>query len=236
MKKIIITILLFSILITIFSLTKITQGYNNLPTICFDGKQKEILFINDDKGDLFNNLKDLMPGDKKQQDIILKVENIKADTKLYLKIDSGDNELPLGVNIKLYENNSELKPINGLINLGTFTKDEEITLKVLVEVSNEVGNEVQDLKHNVNWEIYVQENDETDNTNTSGNNTIDNITNNSGSEIEISEDELIEVPYTYDNSNITTYIIICVISFVIMIIAIILLTRENNKERKNEVK
>ena len=78
MKKIVITILLFSVLIIGFSLTKITQGYDKLPTICFDGNQKEILFINDDEGDLFNNLKDLMPGDRKEQDIILKVENIKS--------------------------------------------------------------------------------------------------------------------------------------------------------------
>ena len=86
MKKIIITILLFSVLVSIFSLTKITRGYDNLPTICFDGKQKEILFINDNKGDLFNNLKELMPGDKKQQDIILKLENIKFDTKEILDV------------------------------------------------------------------------------------------------------------------------------------------------------
>lgn len=235
MKKIIITILLFSVLVSIFSLTKITRGYDNLPTICFDGKQKEILFINDNKGDLFNNLKELMPGDKKQQDIILKLENIKFDTKLYLKINNKNNELPLGVSIKLYKNDNELKPINGLIDLGTFTKDEEMILKVLVEVPSEVGNEIQDLKYNINWEIFIQENDENDDTDINENNTIDNITNNSDSSSEISEDELVEVPYTYDNSNINIYIIICIISFIIMIIAIIALVKENTKikRRKN---
>ncbi len=228
MKKIVITILLFSVLIIGFSLTKITQGYDKLPTICFDGNQKEILFINDDEGDLFNNLKDLMPGDRKEQDIILKVENIKTNTKLYLKINDEDNLLPLGISIKLYKNGNELKPINGLINLGNFSKDEETTLKVLVEVSNEVGNEIQDSKYNINWEIFVQENDE-------DSNTTENISNNPVNNIEITENELLEVPYTYDDSNINIYIVICIISFIIMIIAIITFLKENSKikNRKN---
>lgn len=228
MKKIVITILLFSVLIIGFSLTKITQGYDKLPTICFDGNQKEILFINDDEGDLFNNLKDLMPGDRKEQDIILKVENIKTNTKLYLKINDEDNLLPLGISIKLYKNGNELKPINGLINLGNFPKDEETTLKVLVEVSNEVGNEIQDSKYNINWEIFVQENDE-------DSNTTENISNNPVNNIEITENELLEVPYTYDDSNINIYIVICIISFIIMIIAIITFLKENSKmkNRKN---
>ena len=228
MKKIVITILLFSVLIIGFSLTKITQGYDKLPTICFDGNQKEILFINDDEGDLFNNLKDLMPGDRKEQDIILKVENIKTNTKLYLKINDEDNLLPLGISIKLYKNGNELKPINGLINLGNFSKDEETTLKVLVEVSNEVGNEIQDSKYNINWEIFVQENDE-------DSNTTENISNNPVNNIEITENELLEVPYTYDDSNINIYIVICIISFIIMIIAIITFLIENSKikNRKN---
>ena len=228
MKKIVITILLFSVLIIGFSLTKITQGYDKLPTICFDGNQKEILFINDDEGDLFNNLKDLMPGDRKEQDIILKVENIKTNTKLYLKINDEDNLLPLGISIKLYKNGNELKPINGLINLGNFSKDEETTLKVLVEVSNEVGNEIQDSKYNINWEIFVQENDE-------DSNTTENISNNPVNNIEITENELLEVPYTYDDSNINIYIVICIISFIIMIIAIITFSKENSKikDRKN---
>ena len=228
MKKIVITILLFSVLIIGFSLTKITQGYDKLPTICFDGNQKEILFINDDEGDLFNNLKDLMPGDRKEQDIILKVENIKTNTKLYLKINDEDNLLPLGISIKLYKNGNELKPINGLINLGNFSKDEETTLKVLVEVSNEVGNEIQDSKYNINWEIFVQENDE-------DSNTTENISNNPVNNIEITENELLEVPYTYDDSNINIYIVICIISFIIMIIAIITFLKENKKikNRKN---
>lgn len=228
MKKIVITILLFSVLIIGFSLTKITQGYDKLPTICFDGNQKEILFINDDEGDLFNNLKDLMPGDRKEQDIILKVENIKTNTKLYLKINDEDNLLPLGISIKLYKNGNELKPINGLINLGNFSKDEETTLKVLVEVSNEAGNEIQDSKYNINWEIFVQENDE-------DSNTTENISNNPVNNIEITENELLEVPYTYDDSNINIYIVICIISFIIMIIAIITFLKENSKikNRKN---
>ena len=226
MKKITIVVSLLSILIMGFSLIKVTQGHSQIPTIYFDGSKKEISLINDNNGDLFNNLKELMPGDERTQNILLKLDNINTDTKVFLKIvDKEDNELPQGVTIKLYQNDDELEKTEQFINLGTYSKDKTVNLKVVVKVSNEIGNEVQDLEQNFNWKIFIQENEES-NTNSTVNNVTSNVDDNNSSNKEIIEDELFEVPYTYDNSNINIYIIICIISFITMICSIRALIKE----------
>ena len=78
MKKIKISIILLSIIIFIFSIIKISEAHTTILTLCFDGNKKEISFINDSNGDLFNNLKDIMPGDIREQEILLKLENKKT--------------------------------------------------------------------------------------------------------------------------------------------------------------
>lgn len=225
MKKVKITILLLSILIFAFSLIEITQGYSQEPTIYFDGRKKEISFINVNNGDLFNNLKDLMPGDIRKQNILLKLDNINTDINVFFKIvDDKTNGLPNEISIKLYSNGNELEQKDGFINLGTITKDEEVNLEVVVDVPKEVDNEIQGLEHNIKWKIFIQEDEESDNMNTVTNTTDINSNN--------EEDNLVEVPYTYDNSNINIYIIACIISFLVMIYFIIILKKEKNKDNK----
>ena len=137
MKKVKIIILLFSIILICFSCIKITQGYSNLPTVYFDGNKKEILFLNANNGDLFNNLKELMPGDKESQDILLKFDNINNEIKVFLKITNRElDELPNGVTVNLYENEKKLEQKEDLINLGTFSKDEESNLRVEVKLES----------------------------------------------------------------------------------------------------
>lgn len=218
MKKIKIAIILFSIILISFSFIKITQGYSDLPTIYFDGNKKEILFLNANNGDLFNNLKELMPGDKKSQDILFKLNDVKSETKVFLKVtDKSSKKLPDGITIKLYENGKELEEAEDLINIGTFSQDDEVNLSIEVKVDEEVGNEIQDLEYNLNWKFFIQENEE----NIKSENNNGNIKNNN--------DDLLEVPYTYDNSNVYIYIIICVISFIMMILSIIALKKENKQ-------
>lgn len=221
MKKIKIAIILFSIILISFSFIKITQGYSDLPTIYFDGNSKKISFLNADNGDLFSNLKELMPGDKKSQDILFKLNDVKSETKVFLKVtDKSSKKLPDGVTINLYENEKKLEQKEDLINLGTFSKDEESNLRVEVKIDEEAGNELQDLEYNFNWQFFIQENEKdvnSENNTENGNN--ENINN-----------DLSEVPYTYDNSNIYIYIIICIISFIMMVLSIIELRKESNKE------
>ena len=221
MKKVKIIILLFSIILICFSCIKITQGYSNLPTVYFDGNKKEILFLNANNGDLFNNLKELMPGDKESQDILLKFDNINNEIKVFLKVTNRElNELPNGVTINLYENEKKLEQKEDLINLGTFSKDEESNLRVEVEIDEEAGNELQDLEYNFNWQFFIQENEKDINSENNTENENNENTNN----------DLLEVPYTYDNSNIYIYIIICIISFIMMVLSIIALKKESKQK------
>lgn len=221
MKKIKIAIILFSIILISFSFIKITQGYSDLPTIYFDGNSKKISFLNADNGDLFSNLKELMPGDKKSQDILFKLNDVKSETKVFLKVtDKSSKKLPDGITIKLYENGKELEEAEDLINLGTFSKDEESNLRVEVKIDEEVGNEIQDLEYNLNWKFFIQENEKDINSENNTENENNENTNN----------DLSEIPYTYDNSNIYIYIIICIISFIMMVLSIIELRKESNKE------
>lgn len=223
MKKLLTVVLLLSILIIIFFGVKINQAYSPIPTIYYDGREKEIVFLNSDNTDLFSELKDIMPGDIKEQEILFKLENIKADTKIFLKIEGNEeNKLPDGVNVKVLLNDNELSERNEFIELGTFSKDEELKLKVIVEVDKEVGNEIENLEQNMSWNVLIQENEES-NTNEIGS------SSNSNTSQEADNDNLIEVPYTYDNSNIILYILICIISFIIMIYSIIKLRKESKK-------
>ena len=229
MKKITIEVVLLSVFIMGFSLIKVTQGYSQIPTIYFDGSKKEISLINDNNGDLFNNLKELMPGDERTQNILLKLDNINSDTKVYLKIvDKEDNELPQGVTIKLYQDDIELEKSGEFTNLGTFSKDKTVNLKVVLKIPNKIGNEIQNLEHRMKWELFIQENEKSDNENTLVNDGTNNIIDNNFSDKEdLKEDGLLEVPYTYDDSNVNIYIIICIISFIVMICSIIALIKEH---------
>ena len=205
MKKVIIIILLLNILIILFMGIKLSQAYSRTPTIYFDGRKKEISFINDNNTDLFTNLKEIMPGDIKEQDILFKLNNVRKDTKVFLEIDEDiEEELQKNISIKIFANNKELTKNGEYTELGTFSGNEEINLKVIVEVSKESSNEIENIKQNMKWKILIQENDNSD---------------------------LIEVPYTNDNSNIILYVIICVVSLIVLICSIIALRKINKKDK-----
>ena len=186
---------------------ELSQSYNNsLATVYYDGNKKEFVLLNIENTDLFTNLKEIMPGDVKEQEILFKLENIKKNTKLFLKINNDEDKKILEyINIKIFVNNLELRKDNEYIELGTFLEDSEMMLKVAVEVPKEAGNEIEGLQQKMSWKILVQE----------------------------ENDELIEVPQTYDNSNLILYIIIMIISFVIIIYCIFFLIKNRKKDEKN---
>lgn len=169
-------------------------------TVYYDGNKKEFSLLNVENTDLFTNFKEMMPGDIKEQEILFKLENIKKNTKLFLKINNNENQEFLKyINMKIYINNVELRKNNEYVELGTFLEDSETMLKVVVEVPKEVGNEIQGLEQEMSWRIFVQE----------------------------ENDELVEVPQTYD--NLLFYIIIMIISFMIIIYCVLNLRKNKNK-------
>lgn len=193
MKKMIITIVLgLSILTLISSTLKITQAYKSEPTIYYDGKKKEIVYFNVKDKDLFPNLKDLMPGDKKEQEIILKADNIKKNTKVFLEFSGERNNFILDY-ITIFLGDKELSKENNTIQIANSSKDFEIKLKFVVNVPKEVGNEIEDQVYRIDWNILIQEEDS----------------------------ELKKVPNTFDNTNIVLYFCMFFISIFVMIVAII---------------
>lgn len=212
MKKLLTIITFLTILIIIFWGTKLIQAQSTTPTICYDGNYKEISFINDNGTDLFKNLKEIMPGDVKEQTILFKAKNIKKETKVFLVINGDVNkEFKKYISIKVFKDNKELKNNGEYIELGTFSKDEEFNLSVIVEVSNETGNEINDIELNIDWKIFIQETDRNINTNNGNNDGIQDI---------------IEVPVTKDNSNINVYIIVFILSGITTVILIVLLSKK----------
>lgn len=182
-KKLLIIVFGLSIIIIAFSGIKLNQSYSPLPTIYYDGEKKEFTYLNIENEDLFTDLKDIMPGDIKEQEILFKAGNVSKNTRVFLNITKDSNE-NLSEYIKVYIDDNEFVDSSENIEIGTFLENDEIRLKVVVDVPKEVGNEIQDLNYNLKCKILVQE----------------------------ENGDLIEIPNTYDNSNINIYIIMCVIS------------------------
>lgn len=180
---------------------ELSKAYDVSSTVYYDGNKKEFSLVNVENTDLFTNLKEMMPGDIKEQEILFKLENIKKNTKLFLKINNDEKqEIFKYINMKIYINNVELRKNNEYIELGTFLEDSETMLKVVVEVPREVGNDIQGLQQEISWRIFVQE----------------------------ENSELVEVPKTYDSSNLLFYIIIMIISFIIIIYCVVSLRKNKN--------
>lgn len=189
--KILIMSLGLCILMIVLSGIQMNHAFSKGPTICYDGQKKEFVYFNIKDKDLFTDLKDLMPGDKKEQEVTFKAQNIRTNTKFFINISKSSDE-NIEKYIKIYANNKELIKNEEYIELANFSNDDELTLKVIVNVPKEAGNELQDLEYNLEWNILVQE----------------------------ENGEIIDVPNTYDSTNISLYIAIIIISFIIMIYTI----------------
>ena len=73
-KKLLVIVIGLNILIAIFLSVKLNQAYSLKPTIYYDGQKKEFTYFNVENKDLFNDLKEIMPGDVKEQEILFKTE------------------------------------------------------------------------------------------------------------------------------------------------------------------
>ena len=190
--RILIFILIFSILMIVLSGVKLNQSYSTEPTIYYDGQKKEISFINIKDTDIFRDFKELMTGDRKEQEILFKADNIKKNTKIFLSLANNVDKEILKF-IKIYENDKEITINNEYVNIANLYNDGIIKLKIVVEIPKEIGNEIEEQKGNIEWNILIQE----------------------------ENDELINVPNTYDENNIILYFAIIGICLIVMIYSII---------------
>ena len=114
-------------------------------------------------------------------------------------------ELLNKLNIKIFKDNNVIydnkNEYEEYIKLHEFTKEESFDLVLQIEVPKELGNELQDLTSDFKWKFLVEENG-----------------------------ELIEVPKTYDDSNIIFNYIVMFTSLIMIFILLLLKKKENKKE------
>ena len=192
MKKYVI-LCLVTLFVFTFSFIKITMAVSDDSYIYYDGFKNEISFSNDD---LFTDLKGLMPGDEKVQNVTLKVHYIFDITTLYLRVDQNNSN---SFDIKTYVDD-KLIGTGDYVKLGAFSENEDISLKVVIKVPEETGNEIENLKYDVTWDVLVQKENA----------------------------EVVDVPKT--NDNIFIYVLLLILSILMMIFAFIKINKMRRSE------
>lgn len=142
-------------------------------SVTYDGNAGEFIFApggEKSPTDLFANFKNVMPGDKLTQKIVVKNDPAKkVNAKIYLRAlgaEDGSEEflsyLKLTVKqvggSKLFE--AAADQTAGLTQwkcLGTFQPGAEVTLEVTLEVPVELGNEFQNAIGKLDWQFKVEE-------------------------------------------------------------------------------
>lgn len=203
MKKIKNIFLLFLTFVVVLSSVRLTYSFNDEKTLYYDGNKKEIKYFNLSDKDLFSSFKNLMPGDIKEETIKFKMNNIDSNTNLYINIEENISSINY-LNFKIYKNDTLIFDNKKdeqpeLIDLGKFNKDSNFDLKLKLEIPKETGNEIQDLKLNLKLNFIIEENG-----------------------------EQIEVPSTYDDSNIIINLFVMIISLITLLIMLFKVKKENS--------
>ena len=207
MKKVKILLIFICLILLIISGKEISLSYKTDTVMNYDGKEKSFTYYNTNNTDLFYEFKELMPGDIKKQNIIINLDNIDKKTSMYLSISNSSNNMELlnKLNIKIFKDNNVIydnkNEYEEYIKLHEFTKEESFDLVLQIEVPKELGNGLQDLTSDFKWKFLVEENG-----------------------------ELIEVPKTYDDSNIIFNYIVMFTSLIMIFILLLLKKKENKKE------
>lgn len=202
MKKWKIASIIFLTVIMILNIIDITFSFSTEKMLYYDARKNEITYFNLSKDDLFSSFKGLMPGDLKKEQIKFKVGNIKENTKLYIGIEEDFSKIDY-MNLKLYKDktllfDSENGTKEEYILLGNFVNAAEFYLSLELMVPKETGNEIENISNDLKLIFMVE-----------------------------SDLDKIEVPSTYDDSNIIINVIMVISSFIIMMI-LILKSRKTN--------
>lgn len=199
-------LILICVVIMLFSASKLSYALSPNPTIVYDGLTNDFNFFNVDNNDLFYNFKELVPGDTKEEIINIKVNNISEKRSLYLTVNYQNKRILDNINITVYADDNIILDNDSIksdyIKLKTFDNSGELKLKIKVEVPVSAGNELSDLSQSIRWDLFIE--------------------NENGDKFKI--------PSTIDDSNIYTYVLIFIITFIALIFILIL----ENKDRKGD--
>ena len=196
MKRLKIIFIILFIPLLVLSSYNLSAAYSTNKILYYDGKNKEFKYYNTSNHVLFDNFKELMPGDKKEDSITISAKNISKDSRLYMEIKN--NEILDYVNIKVYSNDMAVfdsaKESEKRILLYTFNKDDDITLKFVIQIDKEVGNEIDEAKFDFDLNFIME------------------------------DSEGVIIPATFDNSHIFLNIGAFIVS--LLMISILILKKE----------
>ena len=143
-KKVAVSVMLFAVLMqlvmqpmSVHASIQSASGKNAVPEVSYHGKEQSITFKNTDGTDLFQGFKNLMPGDVREQEMILKAKNMDLYANDRLVVENG----------LILEN----------VKLGTVSDKTSIQLKAVLKVPTSLGNEVAGREFPVKWYFSAQQ-------------------------------------------------------------------------------
>lgn len=220
MKKII-TLLI----VLVITLSSVTSVYAADGKVIYDGKARDFIF---EQGsdysptDLFDNFKDVMPGDTLTQKITVKNDEAnKVKVKLYIRSlgahkDSEEFLSHLSLKVQKSEDNEmaymfdapadQTAQLTEWVYLGTLYSGGEVNLDITLDVPVELDNEFQNAVGYLDWEFKAEEFP--------------------------TEDTDPKPPQTGDNNHIRLWLIIMIIALCTVIVLIVL--SKKNKEQQED--
>ncbi len=132
------------------------------PTLVYDGASKSFTLENVPNDDLFTNFKNLMPGDKRTQDITLVTKNMKDPTALYLTStpEEGTKAALAPLTLSVSQDGTSLgefaHSVLTDVPLGVFEEDGSTTLRVDLSVPRTVGNQLADAQAALRWDFTAK--------------------------------------------------------------------------------
>lgn len=168
MNKLKKVLLVISCLGLIGSCAGLTLAYTvtGNPTLLYDGKEKSLTLLDAEGTDLFSDMKDLMPGDMRTQEISLQTENLEGTASIWLKVDCDAQTAQVlqRLTLSVYADGRLVSsgPAGGEalekgVELYEFTGDRTVPLRVELEVPVQVGNELADAREHWRWTFTVQD-------------------------------------------------------------------------------
>lgn len=137
------------------------------PTVLYDGRERSLTVLNTEGSDLFTNMKDLMPGDSRVQEVSLQAKNLTGTVSIWLKADCDAEtaqaleELTLSVYAdgKLISSGpaGSSENLSSGVELYSFTSDKTVPLRIELDVPVQVGNELAGAQEHLQWTFTVQD-------------------------------------------------------------------------------